>query len=201
MPLPDSMQWTNIDMTDDNMLQEVINFLKLYYLADAKGKFKLDYTPEFLKWAIGNTGFMLAITTKKNNSICGLIGTTVRELVVFDKTEKIGVVDFLCAHPVFREKKIAHVLIDEATRRAVKQGVNVGCFTTEKCIPSPITRLRYYHRPINYLNLQKTGFTDVGGNPENIQKKFEVKKEIPRGYFELTDNNIEDIYKLYKNYM
>jgi glycylpeptide N-tetradecanoyltransferase len=144
---------------------------------------------------------MLAIVNKESNSICGTIGASIQRVTVFDKTEKFGVVNFLCAHPIYRKKKIAFTLIDEAVRRIVKYGVNRGCFTTERCVPTPTTVIRYYHRPINYLKLQKYGFCDAGGNPEIVQKKFEVKNEFPSDCSEMTNIHIKECYKLYKLFM
>ena len=193
--LPESMKWIEIDMNDNESLQKVIDFLKLYYV---KNKFRSDYTSDFLRWVISSDGFMIAIVDKLSNSICGTIGASIKHITVFDKTEKFGNVNFLCAHPMYRKKKIAFTLIDEAVRRIVKRGVNRGCFTTERCVPTPITVMRYYHRPINYLKLQKYGFCDAGGNPEIVHKKFEVKNEFPLNCNKMNNTHIKECYKLYR---
>lgn len=199
--LPNSMKWIFIDMKDDNILNSVVDFLKLYYINDIKNKFKLDYTIEFLKWAIGEDGFMIAIVSKINNIICGVVGASIRKITVFDKTEKFGIVNFLCAHPIYIKKKIAFTLIDEIIRRIVKYGINRGCFTTERCVPTPITVMRYYYRPINYIKLQKHGFTYIEGNPEIIQNKFMIKDSISKDYIQMQEEHILESLKLYILFM
>lgn len=199
--LPNTTQWLEINMLNDEVLIKIGKFLKLYYNDDKKNKYTIDYTPEFLKFIIGTDGIMIAITKKTDNSICGVIGASIKKLVIFDKLEKTGIVHFLCAHPVFREKKITHTLINEIARRLNIIDVNIGCFFTDKCVPTPITRIRYYYRPINYLKLQQNNFIDIGGNGENLHDKFIIKKEISQNYFQLTDADIPFIHDIYIKYM
>ena len=205
--LPDSMKWNEVNMTDNDYLQKIVLFLQENYVVDVKNKFRLDYTPEFLRWALlgnscdNNSGFLLTIVNKESDSICGVIGASIQNITVFDKTEKFGVVNFLCAHPMYRKKKIAFTLIDEAVRRIVRLGANQGCFTTERCVPTPTTVMRYYHRPINYLKLQKHEFCEAGGNPEVVQKKFDVINELPNDCVILTNEHVSECYKLYNSYM
>lgn len=199
--LPDSMKWVTIDLEDSVMMDTVVSFLRMYYLIDVKKKFKLDYTADFIKWALGNDGIMIAIVTKDNNTICGIIGTSFKTMTIFNKIEKFAVVDFLCSHPFYRKKKIAFTLIDEIVRRIVSNGVHQGCFTTERCVPSPTTVIRYYHRPINYIKLQKYGFTDVGGKPDKVQEKFTIKGVLPSNCVPMTPDHIQHITKLHKKFM
>lgn len=198
--LPESMKWININLNDDATMEGVVKFLRLYYLIDVKKKFKLDYTSEFIRWTLGKSGMMIAIVTKEHNNICGVIGATFKNVTVFDKTEKFGTVDFLCAHPTYRGKKIAYTLIDEITRRIVQMGVQQGCFTTERCVPSPSSVIRYYHRPINYIKLQKFGFTDVGGKPEVVQQKLKISGEISQSIQKLDNCHMPEVRLLYKKY-
>jgi glycylpeptide N-tetradecanoyltransferase len=201
--LPVTMEWLSIDMADEVTMHKIVDFLKLYYLVDSSNKFKLDYTIDFLKWVIEpeNGGFMTAIVSKNDKSVCGVVGAYFKNMTVFDKTEKFAVVDFLCAHPIYRKKKIAYTLIDEIVRLIVKTGVNQGCFTTERCVPSPCSVIRYYHRPINYIKLQKFGFTDVGGDPEKVQHKFNIKGTFPENYIQMNESHLPMVSKLYNEFM
>jgi glycylpeptide N-tetradecanoyltransferase len=206
--LPQQMKWTEININDDISMEIVSQFLKKHYLVDTSGKFKLDYTKEFLKWAIGQDGILLAIVSEKNNALCGIISANFRIMTVFEAKKTFGVVNFLCSHPVYRKKKIAFILIDEIVRRIVARGVHQGCFTTERCIPTPTTTLRFYHRPLNYIKLSLYGFTDLEmdkmpdkKNPEKIQKKIGIKKEIPLNYFLMEYIHIKDVLKIYGLYI
>lgn len=199
--LPDSMKWVTINMNNSDLMESVAQFLRTYYLIDLSETFRLYYTANFIKWILGNDGMLIAIAKKDTNAICGVVGSSFKNLTVFDKVRKFANVDFLCAHPAYRHKKIAHILIDEITRRIVQNGVHQSCFTSERCIPTPTTVLRYYHRPINYIKLQKHGYSDVGGNPTKVQEKFNVEKVIPNGYHVMTENDINEVYQLYVSYM
>ena len=106
---------------------------------------------------------------------------------------------------MYRKKKIAFTLIDEIVRLSVKSGVQQGCFTAERCVPSPITTIRFYHRPINYVKLQKYDFVDVEStnekHPEKIQKTFDVDGSIPENCVEMGDVYIDEVYQLYSSYI
>jgi len=71
----------------------------------------------------------------------------------------------------FQKKNICQILIDELTRLVVKDGTTQGCFTTDRYVPSPTAKLRYFRRPLNYMKLYKFGFSEIEGN-ENQQKKI-----------------------------
>jgi glycylpeptide N-tetradecanoyltransferase len=198
--LPSSMQWNLINLNNKD-LEPICEFLKLHYVADKQNKFKLDYSPEFIKWSLGTDGILIAITLKSNGAICGVVGCYFKNFVVFDKTEKFGVVNFLCAHPVYRKKKISFTLIDEITRRIVQSGVNQGCFTTERCIPTPITLLRYYHRPINYTKLNKHEFTIIEGDQKVIAKRLAVSDKFPKNFVEMNESHLPEVLTLYNKFM
>ena len=203
--LPSSMNWNVIDLSDESNLLHISEFLKLHYVSDESNTFKMDYSPEFIKWSLGESGSLIAITLKSNNAICGVVGYYLKNMVVFDKTEKFGVVNFLCSHPAYRKKKIAFTLIDEITRRIVKSGVNQGCFTTGRCVPTPITCIRYYHRPINYIKLKTHKFTIIDSdekedkitkNDEKIAKVLKISDEFPKNFIK-----IPKVLELYNKFM
>ncbi len=200
--LPNNMEWVQIDLNDNVALEPIVKFLRLHYLVDPSNKFKLDYTAEFIRWTLGKDGILLAIVSKTNGAICGTIAASFNNIRVFDTTQKFGVVNYLCGHPIYRKKKIAFTLIDEITRRIVKLGVNQGCFTTERCVPSPTTTLRYYHRPLNYLKLSKHKFTEMdGGIPEKHHEKFLIKGEASDKYVKVNKSHIHDILKVFNVFM
>lgn len=206
--LPVGMKWTELDINNKNIAQTISQFLIKYYLVDDSGKFKLNYTDEFLKWVIGNDGMVLAILLEKNNALCGLVSVTFEDVTVFESTQKFAVVNFLCIHPTYRGKKMVFSLLDEITRRVVQKGINQGCFTTERCIPTPVTTLRYYHRPLNYLKLFKLGFVDLESeklpnkkNPENIQRLLNIVGKMPSNYILMEEKHMETVLKIYNSYI
>lgn len=207
--LPATMKWMEIDLNNDQQMEVIAEFLRKHYLIDTTGKFKLEYTKEFLKWALGNNGILIAIVFEKNNALCGCVGASFQHLTVFETKNKLfGNVNFLCSHPVYRGKKIAFTLIDEIARRIVQKDIQQACFTTERCIPSPVTTLRFYHRPLNYVKLNKFGFTDLeldktpdNKDPVKMQKTIEVDKKIPDNYIPMQEEHIFVVHKLYNSFV
>lgn len=198
--LPNSMKWVTIDFNCDNeiSLDNIAKFLRMYY---SDKKFKKFYTADFIKWLLGNNGFIVAIVTKTNNNLCGIAGVTIKPMIVFDKNETFGSIQFLCSHPIYRKKKIAFTLIDETVRRTTKMGIKQGYFTTELCVPTPTTVIRDYYRPFDYIKLQKCGFLNVDEDPEKIQRKFYIKDSIPDNCIPMTSDHIHDVYLLYKAFV
>lgn len=199
LKLPISMKWNEINLTDNNSLLSVVNFLNKYYLID--NDFKPLYTPEYIKWTLGENGILLSIVNKNTNALCGIICSKIVSLTVYDKNDLFGNIILLCSHPTYRKKKIAQVLIDEMTRRLLNKNIKHAYFTTERCVPTPVSILRSYHRPINYVKLQKNGFLDFGGDPLKVHEKFILKNEIPKNYIIMEESHLEEVVKLYSLYM
>lgn len=224
LKLPESMKWINIDINnvrDKNMLDKVSLFLRTNYLTDETtnnttgettndtDKFSLNYTSDFLKWSIGVDNICLAIVTKKSETICGFISASFRKITVFETTKKFAVVDFLCSHPVYKTKGIAQILIDEMIRQIVNEkDIHQGCFCTDRWIPSPVSTIRMYNRPINYIKLQKYEYIDLEfmkpilkRNPEKIQKLFDLVGPIDENIIPMTEDHLTQVYKLYNIFM
>jgi len=51
-PLPGAYKWSNLNLTDEEELKELYNFLNENYVEDKDAMFRFDYQPEFLKWAL-----------------------------------------------------------------------------------------------------------------------------------------------------
>lgn len=195
--LPVDFEWTELDPKNDAHMVELSDFLTKYYLNDQSGRFGLKYTASFLKWCLGFNSFVIGLRTK-SGMLCGTIAVTFRDMVVYDKTEKMAEANFLCAHPSLRKKNISSVLIDEASRRSVKKGVTHGFFTTERSIPSPASTIRMYHRPINYMKLLKHKFTVITGVDDDVANKYYSNTSIfPVNYIEASVKNYEDVFRLY----
>lgn len=211
LKLPTGTKWINVDMNDNIMMRLVVDFLDKHYTTDKTNSFKFEYTIDFIKWALGESGSLVAIISENNDVLYGTIGASIQTMTVFYRTEKFGIANFLCVHPDYRHKNVSCILIDEMTRRLHKNGINAGCFTTQKCVPSPTTVMRYYHRPLNYIKLHKSGFCDMivekKSDPEQMddllqkyQKKFNELSEMPSNYSEMTADNLSDVFKLYKSF-
>ena len=200
--LPPCFTWELVDFSNDGHANDVVEFLNEHYLIDIKNKFSINYTKEFLKWSLGDAGFLLSIRSVRPDNttyICGTVGVIYKNVTVFDKTTKMAEVNYLCTHKELKNKNMASVLIDEAVRRICKTGITHGVFTTEKLIPSPITKIRYYHRPLNFLKLHHLGFINLGEDKlDEKLKYFEITDKIDSHYTLATPDQYADVYRLYQ---
>lgn len=200
--LPESMKWIRIENTDNENLEQVVVFLNKYYENDEL--FKTKYSVDFIKWVLGEKGYFLAITKKATNALCGCIGVYFKNVTVFNKKNDFAVASFLCAHPIFRKKNISKILMDELTRVVVRSGITQGCFSTDRYVPSPVAKIRYFRRPLNYMKLYKLEFSEIEGD-ENQQKKYDnmlkIQGDFPSNYLKMKEKHLPDVLALYKKYM
>jgi glycylpeptide N-tetradecanoyltransferase len=199
--LPTGMSWGEGFEGDEEYVKDVSDFLSLHHSVGLSNSFKVNYTPEYVKWVLGKEPYMITIRSDKNNAICGTICGSIESMTVFDKTELFVVVKFICAHPLYHKKNIAQILIDEMTRRGVLAGYQMGSFVTDRCVPTPVTTMRCYRRPINYTNLYESGFTNMGKKFEEDKQQFEISDDQPSNYKKIMTEDLEDVHNLYCKYM
>ena len=51
-PLPQGYKWVSVKLGEDAEAQELYDLLKGHYVEDSEGKFRFDYSIEFLRWAL-----------------------------------------------------------------------------------------------------------------------------------------------------
>lgn len=201
--LPQGLEWKEITTSNESMLLQVCLFLNTYSVQNSKQKFKLEYTPNIIKLALGQMGTVLTIVSQKTGNIFGLIGYTINNVTVFSKTEGFGVCHFLCVHPQYRKKNVANILIDEGVRRLLygEYEVSISCFLTEKCVPSPVCCVRQYRRPINYELLHRLKFCALQKDcTEKDIKNFEVYGEVDQSIVKMTNEHLKDCLKLLREF-
>jgi glycylpeptide N-tetradecanoyltransferase len=197
--LPSSMIWEDVMLDDITRLSNICDFLNKNYDIESKDRFRTLFTPEYIQWKLRD-GLILTIKSKDSDKIYGVIGCYFRNMVVYDKSEIFGIPDLLCAIPLFRKKKIAYTLIDEMVRRIIKLGYLQGCFVTKKCVPTPITTIRQYHRPLNYMKLKECNFIDIEGDNVKINKFLQISEDVSTNYVEMTTVHLTDVLKLYNKF-
>jgi len=204
LKLPSNLEWKEITTLTDSTLLEICLFLNNNSICSENQKFKMEYTPNIIKLALGEKyGTLLSIVSQKTGNIFGLIGYTINNMTVFSETEGFGICHFLCVHPQYRSKNVANILIDEAVRRLLhgEYEVSIGCFLTEKCVPSPVCCVRQYRRPINYELLHKLQFCALQKDcTEKDIKNFQIQGTIDQSIIKLDKTHIKDVYKLIKEF-
>ena len=119
--MPAGYYWCAVDLNDESDLSELYELLKKHYVEDSEGKFRFDYSHEFLQWALNppdkEPNWILGVRAGTSPKLFGFISAIPVSMVVNGNSVKMAEVNFLCVHKKLREKRLAPLLIKEITRR------------------------------------------------------------------------------------
>ncbi len=172
--LPDGYFWIQLDITDDGILTRCCDFLKENYAEDSCGKFRFNYSKEFLRYA-------LIVPNWKPNWIIGVIrGGELYGMITGVPIElnvgKMCEINFLCVHKKLRSMRLAPVLIKEITRRVVLDGINQAVYTSGTELPTPIGNpANYWSRQLNVKKLVETGYSSLSER-QTIERMMKLLK-------------------------
>jgi hypothetical protein len=182
------------------------NFLKENYQT-FKTNFYYDYTFEQIIWLLGNQFLLLGLINKNTKKIIAIIGGGIKNTTMFTfKNNNCGFVEFICIEDTLRNKGIFYILTDEFIRRLLimSSNINHGYFITNKKVPSPITKIRYYARPLNYTKLFESDFLKLQDGKNTTMNKFnkifKINDTLDSNCIKLNDQNIEKIHKIYSEW-
>ncbi|KAJ7452691.1 Myristoyl-CoA:protein N-myristoyltransferase, N-terminal domain-containing protein [Mycena galericulata] len=166
--LPSGFEWTTVDIKDSTQSQEVQELLSLHYVEDQNTSLRLQYSAEFLQWALTPPGYFkewhLGVRVSSNNKLIAFISGVPITLRVRGRVFVAGEVNYICIHKKLHSKRLAPVLIKEVTRQIHLQGIFQAIYTAGAVIPTPISVCQYYHRSLNTPKLLEIGFTFVPRN-------------------------------------
>merc|ERR1719265_47871 len=128
--------------------------------------FRFDYSVEFMRWALKPPGYLkqwhLGVRVKSNLKLVGFITAIPATIQVYEATNKMVEINFLCVHKKLRSKRLAPVLIKEITRRVNKEDIWQAVYTAGVVLPRPVSECRYWHRSLNPKKLTEVGFSHLG---------------------------------------
>jgi glycylpeptide N-tetradecanoyltransferase len=151
--LPEGFEWDTVSINDPFQLQELYTLLNENYVEDDDAMFRFDYQPNFIKWALQPPGWRqewhTGVRVAKSRKLVGFISAIPGTLSVYNKSNKMVEINFLCVHKKLRSKRLAPVLIREITRRVNLTGIFQAVYTAGVVLPKPISSCRYWHRSLN----------------------------------------------------
>lgn len=162
IPLPNGYIWSTINLDDDKELDEVYKFLARHYVEN--GKFRFNYSKEFLLWALKPPGYIKdwhVGVRGINGRLYGLITGIPVHVHIENNDMKMAEINFLCVHHGLRLKRLAPVLIKEITRRANLLNIWQAVYTAGVKLSNSITISQYWHRPLQPKKLLEIGFTNL----------------------------------------
>ena len=167
----------DVDLTDEDQLHEVYEFLRDNYVEDKDALFRFDYQKEFLQWALmvpdQYPDWVVGVRGGKKNKMFGFITGIPVKIRLHKRELKLVEINFLCVHKKLRTKRLAPVLIKEITRRVNLKNIFWAVYTSGSVLPRPFAECRYFHRSINVKKLIEIKFSHLPpGRSMGIQKKL-----------------------------
>jgi glycylpeptide N-tetradecanoyltransferase len=169
-PLPDPSNYFWGTANEDRLR----NFFNQNYLVDDESY--LEYTVPTLRWALERDEWwnvaLYARRKAPTPELVGFIAASPRGFHANGRDVDAVVINFLCVHRKYRDKRLAPLLIKEITRRAVLRGIEQAIYTAVAELPHPVCTAAYWHRPLDVPRLVDAGFMETN-DPRN--KWFDVK--------------------------
>lgn len=166
--LPVGFQWDTLNLDEPLVLKELYMLLNENYVEDDDSMFRFDYPPEFLKWALQPPGWRrdwhCGVRVIKSWRLVGFISAIPATLRIYNHSQKMVEINFLCVHKKLRSKRVAPVLIREITRRVNLTGIFQAVYTAGVVLPKPVGTCRYWHRSLNPKKLIEVKFSHLSRN-------------------------------------
>jgi hypothetical protein len=206
--LPNNLEWREFilnDTLDITNLSNVIDFLNENYYYDNKNTFKMKITYNYLKWLLGSNGLILCIINK--DKIIGLICGGIKNITLFDNINNLcSFCELLCVDKNYRNKGMSYTLIEQFIKKNIYlNNTEYGYFITNKKVPSPITTLRTFARPLNYKKIFNSNFLRIQDNKKETLDKFDkifkiIETNIDTNYIQLNDTYLQQAYDIYNKW-
>jgi glycylpeptide N-tetradecanoyltransferase len=206
--LPDGFAWDTLNLNEPLVLKELYTLLNENYVEDDDCMFRFDYQPEFLKWALQPPGWKkewhCGVRVVKSGRLVGFISAIPATLKIYEKTQKMVEINFLCVHKKLRSKRVAPVLIREITRRVHLTGLFQAVYTAGIVLPKPVGTCRYWHRSLNPKKLIEVKFSHLSRNM-TMQRTLKLYKlhDSPKtpGFRKLTEGDVPQAHKILAEYL
>lgn len=154
-------------------------------MEDSAGKFRFDYSVEFLRWALNPpttpageySDWIVAVKATGTDKFFAFITAIPVHMVVNGAEILMAEVNFLCVHKKIREKRLAPLLIREITRRVNLKNIWQAIYTSGATLPTPFSTAQYWHRNLNPEKLVKAKFAFRPAGMNNV--KYNKMHRLP----------------------
>lgn len=196
--LPDGFEFHTLDLNDDEELIKLQTFLNNNYLESDNENMKFAYSIESIKWMTQCPGYFpeLAICVRICSSklIIATIFGIPMTVKVYDKIMTQVEINLLCVDKLFRNKRLAPVMIKEVTRRTNLRGIFQAIYTGGNNLPNKLCTARYYHRLINVKKMSNIGFYNLPTNNLSIYEKlYQIKVPKLDSNYKIREIQLSDV--------
>lgn len=177
--LPSGYSWDKVALgtSDSNVsLSTIKSFLDENYISDKDGKFRLQYSIDFIRnFLHGHPDWNAVIVAddekdeKKDERqhIVGFIAAARRKVSIQGRKMDTAEVNLLCVHRDARHRCLAEYLIKEITRKVELQGIFTAIYTSGRPLPpESFSTARYHHKFLDVNKLNAVGYTQFA--PEDL---------------------------------
>lgn len=179
-----------------------------HYVEDDGGKFRFDYQPKFLKWALTPPGYkpewLVGVRGGAKKQLFGFISGIPVHMVTQGKTTIMAEINFLCIHKQLRKYRLAPVLIKEITRRVNRLDIWQAIYTAGVTLPTPFMVANYWHRNINTKKLVECQFAYKPADKTLAQytklNRLPDETSIP-GLRPMTEKDVQAVTNLLNGHM
>ena len=207
----EGLEWKDVDMTKQNEIDKLYEFLKNNYVEDEDHMFRFDYSKDFLKWHLTSPNYctdwlvsIVQLDTKKNKKkMVGFIAGIPIKVCIHGYDIELAEVDFLCVKKEFRNKRLAPLLIKEVSRRIHLRDKWWAVYTSGTMLPKPFAETTYYHRNLNVKKLVDVHFTYLPHNMNMARAKnlYKLPTELPfDGFRPMQEKDVDQVYVLLENF-
>lgn len=205
--LPEGFEWKEIDLSQNNEVDKLYEFLKSNFIGDESHLFGTEYSKDFLKWVLSPPNmfkeWLISVVkedkVKNKKKIIGFISAIPSKININGTEIQMAKINFLCVKKEFRNKRLTPVLIKEITRRINLKNIWQGVYSTYAYLPKPFSKCEYYYRNINLKKLIDVGYTSL---PSKVPLGKAIKNhELPdklqiSGFRKMNEKDLEQIYQL-----
>ena len=205
------LEWKDVDMTQQNEIDKLYEFLKTNYVEDEDHMFRFDYSKDFLKWHLTSPNYcpewlvsIVQLDTKKNKKkMVGFIAGIPIKVSIHGYDIELAEIDFLCVKKEFRNKRLAPLLIREVSRRIHMRNKWWAVYTSGTMLPKPFAQTTYYHRNLNVKKLVDIHFTYLPHNINMARAKniYKLPTELPiNGFRQMEEKDVDQVHDLLANF-
>lgn len=206
-PLHASFEWTTLDLEDDSNLDELYALLFDHYVEDHDAAFRFAYSKDFFNWALKSPGWKkewhLGVRAKESGKLVAFISGVPCDLDIRSREVRAVEINFLCVHKQLRSKRLAPLLIKEITRRVNLNDIWQALYTSGTILPKPMATSRYTHRPIQWDNLYRFGFSGLPKDETkaSMMAKYALSNDTKTpGWRAMELKDVDAVFELYNSF-
>ena len=126
------------------------------------------------------------------------------DMRVYNHTQAMVEINFLCVHKKLRAKRLAPVLIKEVTRRVNLCNIWQAVYTAGVVLPLPVAQNRYWHRSLHPKKLIEIGFSRLAHNMTMLRtiKHYKLPTwPVTAGFRKMRPSDVPQVTKLLNTYL